>query len=250
MKKFFLVLIGMMFLAGCSPADDEPTVEDPKIRLYGDATVHLGYNEDFEDPGAYVIGEGEYEIHVGGDVVDNLVPDNYFITYSFEYEGQIKSITRNVVVHDEIIVEFYLLGDEHVVINLGDSYRDEGYVLSDTSYAILLEDNVDMNTPGVYEINFSIIVNFEKVTITRTLEIVDLAAVIDFYLLGEMEMTINQGDEFIDPGYFINDETITVIVEGEVDVNTPGVYLVTYYYTKGATVIITRTVTVVDNTEI
>ena len=247
MKKLMIFILSILALGGCNSNNTPIDLEDDvSIKLYGDAVMSVAFKDEFVDPGVYLNGVTDYEVDIEGEV-DINTSGTYFITYSVVYEGETLLIRRTVTVRDEIIVEFFLLGDDYISIYLGDSYIDPGLYISDTEIYVEVIDDVDMNNIGVYTIDFSIVVYGETRTLTRTLEILDPSLLIEFFLLGSEVVTLYVGDTFIDPGYFINKNEIIVEVVGTVDINTAGTYEITYSYTiDDATVILTRTIHVLE----
>lgn len=247
MKRLMILFISILALAGCGSNNTTPDLEDEvTIKLHGYSVMSVAFKDEFVDPGAYLVGASGYEIDVDGEV-DINTSGTYFITYSVVYEGETLLVRRTVTVREEIIVEFFLLGEDYISIYLGDSYVDPGLYISDTAILVDVNDDVDMNSIGVYTINFSIVVYGETRTLTRTLEILDPSLLIVFSLQGDEVITLYVGDTFIDPGYFINKDDIVVEVVGTVDINTPGTYEITYSYTiDDETVTLTRTVHVLE----
>ncbi len=68
-------------------------------------------------------------------------------------------------------------------------------------------------------------------------------------LIGESDMTIEVGDPFIDPGTTFEDDD-KIIIDGTVDSNTIGTYVIEYTieYEENTQIVLTRTVHVVDTT--
>ena len=168
MKKIVVLLSFLLLLTGCEGTSE---VVIPEIVLDGASRIILEYNQEFVDRGAHVTS-GDYDITVTGEV-DVKTPGSYQIDYQFTYQEKEYKVTRTVEVSMPDNVEFYLLGDEIVQIQLGDNYRDPGLYISDTTIPVTVDDDVDMGSVGTYYINFNIEVNGEVVTITRTLEILE-----------------------------------------------------------------------------
>jgi len=245
MKKvlvLFTALLAVFLLVGCEPGSDEN--EAPAIKLNGNARMTIPYGIAFSDPGAYVEDGETYLIATTGRV-DVFTSGTYQITYSYNYQGERQEITRVVVVEEELQIDFRLIGDEVITINLGESYTDPGVHISDSSIVPTITDDIDINTPGLYTINFSIVVDSKTYTLERTLIIQDPSTTLAFYLLGDETINLTVGATFTDPGYYVNDDSIPVTVNGTVDTSTVGVYTITYTVTDTT---LTRTVNVITGT--
>ena len=185
--------------------------------------------------------EDDYELLVSG-TVDTSVEGTYVITYYYTFEGSTITARRTVNVEDSFPVVFYLIGEETITIELGQGYTDPGLYISDISIPVTVDDEgVDITKLGVYTINFSITVEGQTRTLTRTLEVVEPL----FVLLGDETITLSVGDTWVDPGFQMNDTSITVQVDDQVDTSAAGTYTVTYFYIDGDNqVTIVRTVIV------
>ena len=123
----------------------------------------------------------------------------------------------------------------------GDIFVEDSYVDS---------SEIDMNVIGV----FSVIYNIpdsdgNKTKFTLTVNIIDTTAP-RLVLYGAVLIKLTVGDEFIDPGYYIEDnydESLTADIIGQVDTNSVGEYLLSYTATDSngnVSAIITRLVIV------
>jgi len=138
-------------------------------------------------------------------------------------------------------IKFELQGNTTMVLFLNQKYEEPGFVATD-EYGNNINDKVtiigevDITTPGIYEINYKLNKNGATITKTRTITVVDEQQTV-FVLKGESDQIIKQGDPFVDPGYIIilpgetNPEKY-VTTEGKVDTNTPGIYRIIYKLEK------------------
>jgi hypothetical protein len=130
----------------------------------------------------------------------------------------------------------------------GTTYVEPGYVATDPEDGDLTDEVVVNSSelvtdpvsgyivPGTYHIGYSVtdhdLSNPMSTTATRTLEVVDM----DYptvTLTGAEQLAWQLGTPFVDPGYAAEDPcwgdvTILTEVAGVVDVDTPGVYVLTY----------------------
>lgn len=149
----------------------------------------------------------------------------------------LKNDKNNPSIQTEYIEKLVLFGNEEITINEGDKYLEPGYYAV-TNYGEIKTDLVtvtgvvDSNTPGTYVITYQI----DDKIVTRTVKVIKkeiLEGKINFTLEGNSLIVLEQGNEYIEPGYKAidsNDGDITnkVTITGSVDVNTPGTYVLTY----------------------
>ena len=144
---------------------------------------------------------------------------------------------NNPSIKTEYIEKLVLFGNKEITINEGDKYLEPGYYAV-TNYGEIKTDYVtvtgavDTGTPGTYFITYEI----DNKKITRTITVLKKEVMegnINFTLEGNSLIVLEQGNEYIEPGYKAidsNDGDITnkVTITGSVDVNTPGTYVLTY----------------------
>ena len=144
---------------------------------------------------------------------------------------------NNPSIKMEYIEKLVLFGNKEITINEGDKYLEPGYYAV-TNYGEIKTDYVtvtgvvDTDTPGTYFITYEI----DNKKITRTITVLKKEVMegnINFALEGNSLIVLEQGNEYIEPGYKAidsNDGDITnkVTITGSVDVNTPGTYVLTY----------------------
>ena len=144
---------------------------------------------------------------------------------------------NNPSIKTEYIEKLVLFGNKEITINEGDKYLEPGYYAV-TNYGEIKTDYVtvtgvvDTDTPGTYFITYEI----DNKKITRTIIVLKKEVMegnINFTLEGNSLIVLEQGNEYVEPGYKAidsNDGDITdkVTITGSVDVNTPGTYVLTY----------------------
>lgn len=134
-------------------------------------------------------------------------------------------------------VEFNLKGMSTMVLYIGQEYQEPGYEAfdengKDISKKVEVIGQVNNDVAGIYEINYRL--NYGKTTSVkkRTVTVVDKSEPV-FILLGESDINIKKGSEYLEPGYFVmlpgeNDASKFVTVIGDVNVNVPGLYRIVY----------------------
>lgn len=129
-----------------------------------------------------------------------------------------------------------LNGLQYEKVEVFSEYNEEGYtvylndeVVEDVE-VLVKNDNLDLDTLGLYYIDYSI-ANSPDVVTTRMISVVDrIAPTLE---LIEADLEINVNEEFEDPGVialdnYDGDISEKVEVSGEVDVTTAGEYTLTY----------------------
>jgi len=237
----------------------------PVITLNGDAVLKWQKGETFIDPLAQVSDNYDENLLVS---VTGTVDPNQFGTYLLTYEAKDRSdneavtVERTVIVVDFTLLALRLVGEEKITLEYGESYQELGATIDvDPSYpndaedlSIEIDSNLDLSKPGSYTITYLLSEeNYEARPIQRTVEVVDTVAP-EITLNGEANLIVEVGDDFIDPGVTINENTLENIIPTITsDVNTQilGTYTVSYQAidaSNNASIVISRKVEVVDMT--
>ena len=152
----------------------------PTLQLTGNASVSVNQGDVYNEQGARIIDSG---VDIGAATpsgsVDVNTPGSYTITYngSDSAGNAASSITRTVVVIDNISPTLQLTGDASVSIIQGDVYNEQGARIIDSGVdigAATPSGSVDVNTPGSYTITYngSDSVGNAASPITRTVNVV------------------------------------------------------------------------------
>ncbi|MGC8737209.1 MAG: immunoglobulin-like domain-containing protein [Candidatus Hydrogenedens sp.] len=236
-------------------ATAQVTVRDvtpPEIQLRGASYVLLVANIDcYVEEGAFWTDncDGTGEAVVGGDAVPSncpLLPSDageYVVTYDYtDLNGNVAEQKTRVV---KIIVnqppEITLLGDNPMSIDCKEEYVEPGYVAQDPEDGDLTEEVIVTSTlniaePGTYQIEYKVIdhdpENPQTTIVYRTVEVVDNDLPV-VTLQGANPLPWKLGTPWVEPGYTADDPCwggVTVLTEivGTVDVNTSGMYVITY----------------------
>jgi hypothetical protein len=151
-----------------------------------------------------------------------------------------------VVEHEEEIIISLNPGID--TVELESSFEDAGATAfyGETELEIIVISNtVDVSEEGIYEIVYEASYLGETKSITRKVTVVD--DLLPMVTLNPGQDTIYVGDEWIDAGVY-STEFMNVYRTGNVDINTPGEYLITYRITGrgGAEVFLYRYVNVIE----
>ena len=129
-----------------------------------------------------------------------------------------------------------LIGEQRIVLNLGDDYIEPGYKAydkknKDVSTDVKIKSNIDIYTPGNYEISYEI----NGINVVRYITIIEKSQETYIQLLGNKTIRLNLGESFVEPGYkvFDNiDKNLEVKVTGSVNTSKKGTYQITYTVTN------------------
>ena len=157
------------------------------------------------------------------------------------------------------IPEIFLIGDAQISINMSSGdYDDDGATAEDLddgdlTESIELVNDVDVSAPGTYSVTYNVTDSDgnDAEEVVRIVTVADdIAPVI--ILIGEAEVTIDNGSEYTDAGASATDNvdgdiSSSIVVTGSVDTSTAGTYTITYNVSDSsgnAAVTVTRTVIV------
>jgi hypothetical protein len=165
-----------------------------------------------------------------------------------------QSFTLTVV--DATAPVITLIGVVNVTHEAGVAYVDSGATWTDTSDGngtVVATGAVNPNLPGVYVLtyDFADAAGNVAATVTRTVTVVDTTAPV-ITLIGDANIRHEEGVAYVDLGAIWTDTfdaNGTLAANGAVNVNAPGVYILTYDFTDAAgnaALTVRRTVTVTD----
>ncbi len=233
----------------------------PVITLLGDANITHEAGSEYIDAGAEWIDavDGTGQAQVSGEV-NTSKPGTYFLTYNHTDVAGNSAIpaTRTVTVVDTTVPVITLNGGANVTHEAGSTYFDLNASWSDIvdgSGVVIGSGEVDISTPGVYVLSFNYndTVGNAAATVTRTVNVVDTTVPV-ITLNGGANVTHEAGSTYFDLNASwsdIVDGSGVVIGSGEVDISTPGVYVLSFNYTDtagNAAATVTRSIHVKDTT--
>ncbi len=150
-------------------------------------------------------------------------------------------------------INFKLLGDNYIKLTEGSEYIEPGYIATDKngidiSDEVIIEDNIDTSTIGVYQV----IYRLRKKVLQRTIRIVEMeVGKLSIHLKGDKILHMKRNNSYIEPGYLCIDSidgdiTKNVNVTNNVDISTIGTYKIIYSVTNstGVTTTVSRIVIV------
>ena len=240
------------------------TASAVEMDLMGEAEVTLEYGSEYQDPGASALfreslllpGNQPVPVRMEGELNTDRVGDYTLryvaeVTYRelFWQRTEVREITRVVHVVDTQAPKIVLNTQEGQYTLPGHEYEEEGFTafddhdgdLTDKVVRQVLEDTV------IYTVTDA---SGNMAQATRPMYYYD-PEVPTLELLGNRTMTVMQGEAFDDPGCVAMDNcdgdiSDRVTVTGNLDIQTPGAYTLTYTVsdTWGNSAAITRIVIV------
>ncbi len=140
--------------------------------------------------------------------------------------------------------ELELFGGAGVTREAGQAWAEPGAAGHDArdgnlTASITVSGTVDMNTTGTYVLTYSVAdAAGNEANASRTVTVVDTTHPV-LTLLGDANMSQAKDSAWVDPGATASDSldgnlTSSITITGTVDVNTTGVYTLTYSVSDGA----------------
>lgn len=256
MKRLFIILalVFSLVLAGCDNNQQECATnscyDDNKqslieFQLNGDEDIQLPLNGVYEEKGAMAIANYQDisdKVIINGEV-NTTISGIYKLEYLITFDDKTYSRVRTVEVLKESIFNFYLLGPTSITLEYGEKYIESGYVAinnytgENLYWDVSINGVVDTNVAGTYILTYSIDYFSNKVELQRTI-VVEAYNDFDFELKNGELVQVFYGVEYTDDGISVAydnldriDYTDKLSVTSNVDVNTPGIYEVTYSVT-------------------
>ena len=133
----------------------------PEIVLNGDIKETINIGEEFDDQGARATYKGkEIDVTKEGEVV-NSVPGSYVIKYVADVGKKHVEVDRVVEVIDNIAPEINLKGENEIKLLKGEEYSESGYTATDNvdgnlTENVQIDNKVDINTEGSYEVIYTV----------------------------------------------------------------------------------------------
>ena len=145
---------------------------------------------------------------------------------------------------DTVNPELELFGGASVTREAGQAWAEPGAAGHDArdgnlTASITVSGTVDMNTTGTYVLTYSVAdAAGNEANASRTVTVVDTTHPV-LTLLGDANMSQAKDSAWVDPGATASDSldgnlTSSITITGTVDVNTTGVYTLTYSVSDGA----------------
>lgn len=130
------------------------------IYLNGDEIISLEYGSTYNELGATATyDKKDTALEITGQV-DNEKIGTYEITYIAKYKKAKKHVTRTIKIEDTVSPTITLNGEKQVNLYVGSTYNDPGIKAidnydKDITDKVTITNNIDINTPGTYEIIYT-----------------------------------------------------------------------------------------------
>lgn len=208
------------------------------VSLNGPKELTLEYGESYTESGASATFHGSWLFPKGWPVevtASGEVDPDHVGTYTVRYNAQNRLLraeaSRTVTIQDTKAPEITLVEQENHYTEIGQEYEEDGFSATD-NYDGDLTNQVVREIKGnqvIYTVTDS---SGNQAQVTRTIRYNDPVPPV-LELKGEDTVDMVEGTEFEEPGYTATDNvdgdlTGVVAVEGDLDVNTPGTYTLTY----------------------
>ena len=237
----------------------------PVISLNGNTSINHTYQTAFIDPGA--TASDNYDTNLSALIeVSGSVNENSLGTYNLLYDlddssgNSAATVTRQVIVLDDLPPVITIVGDQIVNLAIGDSYVDDGATANDNydgdlTTNIIATGSVNTSTVGTYTVSYNVADSNgnQAVQVTRTVIVGTPPSIV---LPGDNPMTIESGTNYVELGAIASDPedgdlTSSIEVSGSVNANVLGTYQVQYSVTdsEGNTTFLNRIIQVIDSTK-
>lgn len=203
----------------------------------GDITLEINSNYDFNSKKGKLRGK-EIDL-TNNSNVDITKLGDYDVTFE-THEKYAINTKKKVKVHviDEEKPNITLKGENEIIINYKDEYKEDGYIATDNydgdiTDKVIIENNIDNTKLGNYEVIYKVKDSSNNETIVKRNVIVKdtkkptikLNRNINSYVILNNDININ---DFKATDDYDGDITDKVIVEGSVNTKKVGLYKVTY----------------------
>ena len=235
---------------------NENTLRSP---AYKDANgSYVGYQwVSFTLSDNLYVGEGgKYTIQLTTPTIDvgwlEYSTDNSYIGGRANNDENLDYLFRTYMKVDTTAPIITLNGQNPATVEKGTTYTDAG-ASADGGEDVTSSSTVDTSTIGTYIVTYSATDTAGNIAIakTRTVNVVDTIGPV-ITITGDNPVTVELGTIYTDAGATADETAIgdePIITSGTVDINTVGIYTISYRATDGTnTGSATRTVNVVDTT--
>ncbi len=140
-------------------------------------------------------------------------------------------------------IDLSLISYDKISVNVGDTWKDPGYKVSDNSYydKVRVEDNINLNKEGTYEVNYVLRVGLFSKKLTRIVNVLQEKIRTDLILklIGDNPYYLMNGENYIEAGAKatdIYDGNITnqLVIKDNINNYKDGEYEVDYEITNNS----------------
>lgn len=158
-----------------------------------------------------------------------------------------------LVINNYSYPELKLLGKKEINLSLNEKYTDPGYkiVPNNKKYKVVVDNNIDENKTGSYEVKYSLQVKNRLINKVRKVNVVDNTSP-EITLKGSDNIKLYESSDYEEPGFiafdnYDGDITKNVIVQNDIKEEV-GDYKITYIVedSSGNKTMVTRNVKILD----
>ena len=230
----------------------------PVITLNGDNSVTQNEDTVYTEAGATAQDnlDGTIDVVISG-ALDSTTPGIYVLTYTAtDSTGNAASLIRTINIVDITAPVITLNGDNPFTQNEDAPYAEAGATAQDNldgDIEVIISGNIDDTAPGTYALNYTATdAAGNTASLSRVIIVLDTTAPV-ITLNGDNPFTQNEDMAYTEAGATAQDnldDEIEVVISGNIDDTTPGIYVLTYNATDAAgnTASLTRSINVLDKT--
>ncbi len=158
-----------------------------------------------------------------------------------------------LVINNYSYPELKLLGKKEINLSLNEKYTDPGYkiVPNNKKYKVVIDNNIDANKTGSYEVKYSLQVKNKIINKVRKVNVIDNISP-EIALKGSDNIKLYESSDYEEPGFiafdnYDGDITKNVIVQNDIKEEI-GDYKITYIVedSSGNKTMVTRNVKILD----
>ena len=158
-----------------------------------------------------------------------------------------------LVINNYSYPELKLLGKKEINLSLNEKYTDPGYkiVPNNKKYKVVIDNNIDENKTGSYEVKYSLQVKNKIINKVRKVNVIDNISP-EITLKGSDNIKLYESSDYEEPGFIAYDNydgdiTKNVIVQNDIKEEI-GDYKITYIVedSSGNKTMVTRNVKILD----
>lgn len=158
-----------------------------------------------------------------------------------------------LVINNYSYPELKLLGKKEINLSLNEKYIDPGYkiVPNNKKYKVVIDNNIDENKTGFYEVKYSLQVKNKIINKVRKVNVIDNISP-EITLKGSDNIKLYESSDYEEPGFiafdnYDGDITKNVIVQNDIKEEI-GDYKITYIVedSSGNKTMVTRNVKILD----
>jgi len=226
--------------SSCDIGAYEKDQTDPVVTVTGFSPTSMECQSVYTDGGATAVDnwDGPLSVTTDQSALDPDVPGVYSVNYSAtDADSNEGTNTRSVEVVDTNSPTISVVGPTEVTQEAGTAYSDPGATVEDVcdgSVSVDIDNPVNTAVLGDYVVTYTATdaSSNEATSQTRTVHVTDTLAP-TITLLGESEVTIWQGEVYVDSGATAEDAfegnvTNAISVDNPVNTTVPGEYTITY----------------------